>query len=88
VSDRNESTGIKFYVFELGNSKAERLAYFCLSGGCLEAYELWQANAFEWIINIPVRRGRYDRILVRGIEGKAELRDVLFQVLKETEYNV
>jgi hypothetical protein len=80
VSDRNESTGIKFYVFELGTSKAERLAYFCLSGGWLEAY--------EWIINIPVRRGRYDRILIRGIEGKAELRDVLFQVLKETEYNV
>ncbi|MGG6268505.1 hypothetical protein ACQ4M3_25275 [Leptolyngbya sp. AN03gr2] len=43
-----------------------------------EPYEQWQADSFEWIINIPVRRGRYDRILVQGIEGEAELRDLLF----------
>lgn len=42
-----------------------------------EPYEQWQVDGFEWIINIPVRRGRYDRILVRGIEGEAELRDVM-----------
>lgn len=30
---------------------------------------------FEWIINVPARRG-YDRILVRGIEGLAEMSDV------------
>jgi predicted NACHT family NTPase len=42
-----------------------------------EPYEQWQADGFEWILNIPVRRGRYDRILVRGIEGEAELRDVM-----------
>lgn len=42
-----------------------------------ELYEQWQVDGFEWIINIPVRRGRYDRILVRGIEGEAELRDVM-----------
>jgi NACHT-associated inactive restriction endonuclease/uncharacterized protein DUF4062/WD40 domain-containing protein/pentapeptide repeat protein/NACHT domain-containing protein len=29
-------------------------------------------EAFEWMINIPVRRG-FDRVLVRGIEGEAEL---------------
>ncbi|MEP0915390.1 hypothetical protein NC981_01045 [Leptolyngbya sp. DQ-M1] len=47
-----------------------------------EPYEQWQADGFEWIINIPVRCEKYDCILVRGIEGEAELRDVLFQVLK------
>jgi predicted NACHT family NTPase len=51
--------------------------WFETLGYRFEAYELWQASAFEWIINIPVRRGRYDRILVRGIEGEAELRDVM-----------
>lgn len=53
-----------------------------------EPYERWQTDGFEWILNIPVRRGRYDHILVRGIEGEAELRDVLFQVLKKTGCNV
>lgn len=30
---------------------------------------------FEWIINVPARRG-YDRVLVRGIEGEGEISDV------------
>ncbi len=30
---------------------------------------------FEWIINVPARRG-YDRILVRGIEGEGDVSDV------------
>ncbi|NJR51726.1 MAG: hypothetical protein HC780_21240 [Leptolyngbyaceae cyanobacterium CSU_1_3] len=38
--------------------------WFETLGYRFEAYELWQTNAFEWIINIPVRRGRYDRVLV------------------------
>ncbi|MCA1991973.1 MAG: NACHT domain-containing protein, partial [Coleofasciculus sp. S288] len=41
-----------------------------------ERYEVWEDTYFEWIINIPVRRNRYDRILVRGIEGEAGFRDV------------
>jgi len=41
-----------------------------------EKYEIWGDNYFEWIINIPVRRNRYDRILVRGIAGEAGLRDI------------
>ncbi|MBE9121550.1 NACHT domain-containing protein [Tychonema sp. LEGE 07199] len=41
-----------------------------------EKYEIWEDNYFEWIINIPVRRNRYDRILVRGIAGEAGLRDI------------
>lgn len=31
---------------------------------------------FEWIIDVPTRRG-YDRVLVRGIEGEAEVSDVV-----------
>nr|WP_202895591.1 NACHT domain-containing protein [Iningainema tapete] len=42
-----------------------------------EKYEVWKDNYFEWIINIPVRRNRFDRILVRGIEGEAGLSDVM-----------
>ncbi|MEG5138936.1 MULTISPECIES: NACHT domain-containing protein [unclassified Microcoleus] len=42
-----------------------------------EKYEIWEDNYFEWIINVPVRRNRYDRILVRGIAGEAGLRDIL-----------
>lgn len=40
-------------------------------------YEVWSDTYFEWIINIPVRRNRYDRILVRGIAGEAGLADVM-----------
>lgn len=42
-----------------------------------EKYEVWSNDYFEWIINIPVRRNRYDRILVRGIEGEAGLSDMM-----------
>ncbi len=42
-----------------------------------EKYEIWENNYFEWIINVPVRRNRYDRILVRGIAGEAGLKDIL-----------
>ncbi len=42
-----------------------------------EKYEVWDDAYFEFIVNIPVRRNRYDRILVRGIEGEAGLGDVM-----------
>ncbi|MCC3531876.1 MAG: NACHT domain-containing protein [Microcoleus sp. PH2017_22_RUC_O_B] len=42
-----------------------------------EKYEIWGDNYFELIINVPVRRKKYDRILVRGIAGEAGLRDIL-----------
>ncbi|MEG4422049.1 NACHT domain-containing protein [Microcoleus sp. LAD1_D5] len=41
-----------------------------------ETYQISEDNYFEWIINVPVRRNRYDRILVRGIAGEAGLRDI------------
>ncbi|WP_445173032.1 hypothetical protein [Microcoleus sp.] len=36
-----------------------------------EPYQISEDNYFEWIINVLVRRNRYDRILVRGIAGEA-----------------
>ncbi|OUC15722.1 MAG: hypothetical protein B0A82_05510 [Alkalinema sp. CACIAM 70d] len=50
--------------------------WFETLGYRFESYEVWDANYFEWIINIPVRRGRYDRILVRGVDGEVGVRDV------------
>ena len=45
-----------------------------------EEYEVWEENYFEWIITVPGRR-RYDRILVRGVAGEANIKD--FQALCE-----
>lgn len=42
-----------------------------------EKYEFWCQDYFEWIINIPIRRNRYDRVLIRGIAGEAQVSDVL-----------
>ncbi|GAB4203560.1 MAG: hypothetical protein Fur006_57980 [Coleofasciculaceae cyanobacterium] len=50
--------------------------WFETLGYRFERYEVWENAYFEWIVNIPVRRNRYDRILVRGIEGEAGFRDV------------
>ena len=40
-----------------------------------ENYQVWGEDYFEWIINIPARRG-FDRILVRGIEREAGVNDL------------
>jgi predicted NACHT family NTPase/WD40 repeat protein len=51
-----------------------------------EKYEVWENDYFEWIINIPTRRNRFDRILIRGVEGEVGLRDVtLLQQAVETQ---
>ncbi|UBF28540.1 NACHT domain-containing protein [Kovacikia minuta CCNUW1] len=50
--------------------------WFETLGYRFESYEVWQDDYFEWIIDIPVRRGRYDRILVRGIDGEVGLSDI------------
>ncbi len=42
-----------------------------------ETYQISEDNYFEWIIDVPVRRKKYDRILVRGIAGEAGLKDIL-----------
>jgi predicted NACHT family NTPase len=51
-------------------------AWFDTLGYRLEKYEVWGDSFFEWIINVPTRRNRYDRILIRGIEGEVGLKDV------------
>ncbi|MGI2907610.1 beta-propeller domain-containing protein [Tolypothrix sp. VBCCA 56010] len=51
--------------------------WFETLGYRFEKYEVWEDNYFEWIIDIPARRNRYDRILVRGIEGEGGLSDVM-----------
>jgi uncharacterized protein YjbI with pentapeptide repeats len=50
-------------------------AWFETLGYRFESHEVRAEDYFEWIINVPARRG-YDRILVRGIEGEAETSDV------------
>jgi predicted NACHT family NTPase len=50
--------------------------WFETLGYRFEPYEVWQDDYFEWIIDIPVRRGRYDRILVRGVDGEVGLGDI------------
>ncbi len=49
--------------------------WFETLGYRFESHEVRAKDYFEWIINVPARR-RYDRILVRGIEGEAEVSDV------------
>lgn len=51
--------------------------WFETLGYRFEKYEVWEDDYFEWVINVPVRRNRFDRILVRGIEGEAGLGDVM-----------
>ncbi|MEH2032614.1 MAG: pentapeptide repeat-containing protein [Nostoc sp.] len=50
--------------------------WFETLGYRFEKYEVWGDSYFEWIINVPTRRNRYDRILIRGIEGEVGLKDV------------
>ncbi|MBU7587472.1 MAG: NACHT domain-containing protein [Nostoc sp. TH1S01] len=50
--------------------------WFETLGYRFEKYEIWDDSFFEWIINVPTRRNRYDRILIRGIEGEVGLKDV------------
>lgn len=59
---------------ELGQQMRE---WFEVLGYRVEPSERWEPDFFEWVINIPVRRGRYDRVLVRGIAGEAGVRDVM-----------
>ena len=42
--------------------------WFNTLGYKFESYEILEKEYFEWIINIPARRG-YDRIFIRGVEG-------------------
>jgi len=68
-----------------GESKNKKIGTFILAqqmkgwfetlGYKFDSYNVEEDNYFEWIINIPARRG-YDRILVRAVEGEGKLSDV------------
>ena len=60
--------------------------WFETLGYRFEKYEVWTEEYFEWIINIPVRRNRYDRILVCGMTGEVGLKDVQALDSKVTEH--
>jgi predicted NACHT family NTPase len=50
--------------------------WFEILGYDFEPYQVWENSYFEWIIRIPVRRGRFDRILIRGMAGEAGIQDI------------
>lgn len=52
--------------------------WFETLGYRFEKYETWGDNYFESIINVPTRRNRYDRILIRGVAGEVGLKDVTY----------
>nr|WP_052304552.1 hypothetical protein [Nostoc punctiforme] len=66
-------------------SKNERIGIFILAqqmsgwfetlGYKFDRHKVEEEKFFEWIINIPARRG-YDRIFVRGVEREGGLSDV------------
>ncbi|NET37805.1 MAG: NACHT domain-containing protein [Cyanothece sp. SIO1E1] len=59
------------------NSLADPLkAWFEVLGYGWENHQVLEDRYFEWIITIPVRRKRYDRVLVRGITGEAGISDL------------
>ena len=49
--------------------------WFETLGYKFENYEVLEKEYFEWIINIPKRRG-YDRILIRGINAETGINDI------------
>ncbi|MBD2292560.1 hypothetical protein H6G06_03430 [Anabaena sphaerica FACHB-251] len=49
--------------------------WFETLGYKFEQYEVLEKDYFEWIINIPKRRG-YDRILIHGVEAEAGINDI------------
>jgi WD40 repeat protein len=49
--------------------------WFETLGYKFETYEVLEKEYFEWIINIPQRRG-YDRILIHGVEAEAGINDI------------
>jgi WD40 repeat protein len=51
-------------------------AWFEVLGYRLEKSQKWETDWFEWVINIPKRRG-FDRILVRGTASEVGVKDVM-----------
>jgi predicted NACHT family NTPase len=58
--------------------------WFKTLGYRFESHDIQAEDCFEWIINVPARRG-YDRIFVLGVEGEAKVAhvDVLRRAVDE-----
>ena len=63
----------------------ELRSWFTTLGYSFEPYKVITEDYFEWIINIPGRR-RFERILVRGVDGEVGIHD-LNQVREVVERN-
>ena len=55
---------------------AQLRGWFDVLGYGWEPHSIAGEDYFEWIITIPVRRRRYDRVLVRGVMGEAGMSDL------------
>ena len=81
VEQQSAIAGENTLVLPSANCRAAGLAgqmreWFEILGYHLEPSERWEVDWFEWVINIPKRRG-FDRVLVRGIEGEVGMLDVM-----------
>jgi hypothetical protein len=56
-------------------------AWFETLGYKFEPHQVWEPTHFEWVINLPTRRG-YDWVLVRGVAGEAGMGD--FTALRQS----
>jgi uncharacterized protein YjbI with pentapeptide repeats len=54
----------------------EAKAWFDAIGYRFESYQEPTRDSFTWILNVPARRGRYDRVVVYGMAGEAGALDV------------
>ncbi|ODH03216.1 hypothetical protein A4S05_20165 [Nostoc sp. KVJ20] len=68
----DESKNEKIGIFILAQ---QMRGWFETIGYKFDSYKVEEEKFFEWIINIPARRG-YDRIFVRGVEREGGLSDV------------
>ncbi|MEM8506091.1 MAG: NACHT domain-containing protein, partial [Cyanobacteria bacterium P01_D01_bin.1] len=60
----------------VGSLSDQLMDWFDVLGYGKEEYWSEEDNYFECLITIPVRRKRYDRVVVRGVEGEAGLSDL------------
>lgn len=62
-------------------------AWFKVLGYGRESHNVDEGKYFEWIITIPVRRRRNDRIVVRGVTGEAGMADLKALAAAVAEHN-
>ena len=65
-----------------GQCKAIELAqqmrgWFETLGYRFEKHEVWEADYFEWVVNIQIWRNRYERFVIRGIAGEVGINHVI-----------